>query len=101
MYFMAEAIQLFTIRDPKALVSTQSLWIPEYSIILIAIVATVYNVVAVVFAVAEEGVMKGLCGRRLYGIQPRRGERWGVALHQNEVINMAAECRKTEADNVS
>ena len=57
MYFMAEAIQLFIIHDPIALVSTQSLWIPEYSIILIAIVATVYNVVAVVFAEAEQGVM--------------------------------------------
>ena len=57
MYFMAEAIQLFTIHEPIALVSTQSLWISEYGIILIAILATVYNVVAVVFAVAEEGVM--------------------------------------------
>ena len=25
----------------------------------------------------------------------------GSGVHQNEVINMAAECRKTEADNVS
>ena len=52
---MAKAIQLFIIHDPIALVSSQSLWIPEYSIILIAIVATVYDVVVVVFAEAEKG----------------------------------------------